>query len=792
MASQSSSRWRIPRLDRLEERVTPVTLFDNGVVALIAENRGDIAEPSVPVYFRGVSLGPYNVIEGHQRVGRTGSYPLVWSDVVANGYSRLTYSKADGTTATLASSLIGSVSYRTSTSFNLIPTVSRVDVDVVNNVASVQITAAFGTDATQIVTYQHPLSALGRTVTNGTIAFTAAQDINLDSTLLGKDALRLVSISTMWTAAGGYDTSAVSFTDSTGARQRLLLADTSGDSHLFTTPYPLATTGATFTAVKQPGSPWSPDSPTVQLTVTAATLTPPSGSAGRLAVGLEGWRQNSTDPRDDSLSLWPEVLGAPATLTAGSRIDVRFQAVATPPQTLPAALAAPVLLGPKGVAPTLAPTLSWSPMLGADHYDLLVTRLLPTRIAVRATSVTGTSYTPSTPLPQGWYRAYVRVFNAAGLPSAWSAPLTFRIDVPAPARPVLTGPSGGTTSTPTLAWSAAVHGVRYDVMVNDLTTGAAAVVWQRVDGTSYPRTYPLAPHRYRWWVRAINEAGEAGPWSAPADFTVAGDVLTDLALAHHAITYAPRSFNPNIGLYPTAGQITADLRLLYGEGFRTIITWSLDNTLSLVPALAKAVGFSYVVAGLYWYDQAQLDREYAAAVAQKDHVDAFIVGNEGLQFGRYSRAALEAAISRLRADTGKPIGTCETGGYVLNNASIMDIVDFLTVNIHPWYVPIRDITAAVDHTKNEYLAIRALAPAGKQVFIRESWWPTYSAGDAAASPANQVAYFRSLAASGIPFAWGSAFDEPWLSGEPLWGLHTVAGVRRPIVTALAALYRDPR
>ncbi|MFO0929029.1 MAG: hypothetical protein U0736_18740 [Gemmataceae bacterium] len=794
MTTRSSPVRRLLRLEWLEARETPATLFDNGTFAVVAETRAGIAEPAVPVYYRNELRGSFNVIEGYQRASRTASFPLVWSDVIANTYSRLTYQKADGTSASLASSLIGSVSFRSATGLHLVPTVSRVDVDVSNNVASVRITAAFGADAAEVVTYRHPLSVIGRTMMTGSIAFTPAQDITLDSGLLGKDALRLLTVSTMFTGTGAYDTSAVRFVDSTGAAQRLPLAGTSGDSHLFATPYPLAATGATFTAIKEPGSTWYPDSPTLQVNLIDAAFTPAGGSAGRLAVGLEGWRQNSPNPNDDSVSLWPEVLSGLAALPAGSRLDVQFQAISTPPQALPGPLAPPVLLGPRGVSPTLMPTFAWSPMLGADHYDLLVTRLTPAPgTAVRVTNVSTASYTPTTPLPQGWYRAYVRVFNAAGQASGWSAPLTFRIDVPTPARPVLAGPIGATTSTPTFTWAAVDHAASYDLLVNDATTGASFVVWQRVTGTSYSRTYPLAPHAYRWSVRAINAAGEVGPWSAPASITVAPDVLTDLLRTRHAVTYAPRNFNPNIGLYPTAAQINADLLLLRGEGFRTIITWSLDNTLSLIPARAKALGFSYVVAGIYWYDQAQLDREYAAALAQQASIDAYIVGNEGLEFGpRYSVTALTDKINDLRTATGKPVGTCETGGFVLAHPEIKDIGDFLTVNLHPWWAGIRDPAAGAQHTANEYAAIQNLAPAGKPVFVRESWWP--SSGDPAATAANQTAYFRALAASSVPFAWGEAFDQPYKAGVEgvLWGLHTATGVRKPLLLALAAEIRDPR
>lgn len=788
MSTRSTPRRCLPRLEPLEARETPATLFDNGQIAVVAENRAGIVEPPVPVYFRGEPRGTCNVVEGYQRVGRSGFFPLSRVDVVASGYSRLSYQKADGSSAALGTSLVVGPSFRDADGLHLIPTVQRVDVDVASNVVTVRLTATFGALATQVVTVRHVPAALGRTVTTVSARFTTLNDLTLDATAHGNDALRLFTVSTMY-AGSGWDTSDVQFRDAHGAVQRLAAGDLPGDQHLFAAPSPLASTGAFVTAVKQPGSTWFPDSPTVGVGLTSATLTLPGGTPERLAVGLQGWRQESSDPNDDSLSLWLEVLAAPATLPAGAQLDVLYQVTATPPQALPAAPAAPVLLGPRGVAPTLRPTFTWSAMLGADAYDLLLSRLTPAaRPVLYHAGLSEATFTPTTPLPQGLYRVRVRAVRD-GQAGGWSAPLTFRIDVPTPARPVLTGPVGATSTTPTFTWSPAAHAVAYDLLAIDRASGAV-MIRQRLTTMSYERLFPLPPRTFRWWVRAINEAGEAGAWSAPAEVQAAGDVLTDLARSRHWVTYVPRGYNPNLGRFPSAAQIRADLLLLRGEGFRGVMTWSLDGSLALVPRIAKSLGFSYVVAGLYWYDQAQLDREYRAALAEQASIDAYIVGNEGLEFGpRYTRSALQAVINDLRTATGKPLGTCETGGHLLANPELLSIGDFTTTNIHPWWAGIRDVAAAVRHTANEYAALVARAPAGKPVFVRESWWPT-GGGDPAATPANQLAYYRALAAEALPFAWGEAFDQPW-KAEPPWGLHTVAGQRKPVLVALAALIRDP-
>src|SRR5437870_3015685 len=128
LAKNRQPRFIKPRIEQLEDRYNPVKFFDNGTLALLAEVRAGIAEPVVPVFYNGGFVANANVVEGYQLVSGTTSYPLVFVDIVANTYERPTYTKPDGSSGSLGTSLINSASIRTNAGLMLVPTVSRADV----------------------------------------------------------------------------------------------------------------------------------------------------------------------------------------------------------------------------------------------------------------------------------------------------------------------------------------------------------------------------------------------------------------------------------------------------------------------------------------------------------------------------------------------------------------------------------------------------------------------------------------------------------------------------------------
>jgi exo-beta-1,3-glucanase (GH17 family) len=286
-----------------------------------------------------------------------------------------------------------------------------------------------------------------------------------------------------------------------------------------------------------------------------------------------------------------------------------------------------------------------------------------------------------------------------------------------------------------------------------------------------------------------------------------GPVLGALSDCRNWITYSPsQPYNPGNLAALTEAHITADLNQLYDAGFRGLVTYTLDGAFREAPRIAKQIGFTQVIAGAYWYNDAQLAVEKQAALEELAYIDAFIVGNEGLAGGVcqeangrqcYTRQRLEEEIAWFRTNTWKPVSTTETGYQALTiDPTLLDLGDFSTVNIQPWFNPNLDPgdpAGMAQAVSNEYLALQNLRP-DRTIFIKETW---YSAGGhPAASEANQSAFFAALAQNPtVKFVWGEAYDQPWKSESspfgtigPHWGLFTTDGTPKAVINDLKEIY----
>ena len=176
------------------------------------------------------------------------------------------------------------------------------------------------------------------------------------------------------------------------------------------------------------------------------------------------------------------------------------------------------------VQTTTTPTFSWTATPGAAYYQLTVLdQSEQNSVALTVPQVTGTTYTPTTPLINGhdyqWYvQAYV-LYNGIPYPSQASAPLVFSI-APAGATTLLSPSIGATltTATPTFQWSAVAGAALYGMTVIDLTTGANVINDSHLTTlTSYNLGVPLPTgHLYEWSVQVPGVSN-----SPTAEFTIA-------------------------------------------------------------------------------------------------------------------------------------------------------------------------------------------------------------------------------------------------------------------------------
>jgi len=291
------------------------------------EQAAGVVEAAVPTAVNGTLRGSFNVIEYSDRVPGTTSWPLTVVDI-ANTFRRLTYQRADGTTATLGTSVVGTPSFRTSAGLRYVPTVARIDLTT-GGTARVRtdMTARFGLEADIQTARTFPQPALGTTTTDLSVTFRAQTTIALGPHR-GSDAFRLAGMSSMFIDARTNDASVLYWKEAghTLHTQRLTTSTPRG-THLFVTP-PVIDVGGFIELWKEPGAAWFPDSPSMRLTLTSL-----SNVAGR--VGIQGWLDHSIAPSDDSLNIWIEWLDAPATLSSGLTMRATFSLTASPPRPAP-------------------------------------------------------------------------------------------------------------------------------------------------------------------------------------------------------------------------------------------------------------------------------------------------------------------------------------------------------------------------------------------------------------------------------------------------------------------------
>ncbi len=297
--------------------------FDNGQFALRAAD-GGVFEPAVPVFHNGTLVGGHNhkIIEAFDNVPGTGSFPLTFVDMHANTFLRATYQKTNGLTGALGTSVVGSASFRTTAGLQFIPTVTRGDVNTTGFFGRYfsQVVGNFGPQASLTTTRSYPDPVIDKTTVGLTVDFTADQNISLATggAFTGNDRFRMMTVSSMFSADTVYDADRVRYEDINGNIQTLQLTSaTTRSAHLLPAPDEV---GSWIELIKSPGSTWFADSPTIRIDLT---------NKGGLRLGIQGFLAGTTNPNDDSLSVWLEWLDAPDTIATGTNLGIEADVVAT-------------------------------------------------------------------------------------------------------------------------------------------------------------------------------------------------------------------------------------------------------------------------------------------------------------------------------------------------------------------------------------------------------------------------------------------------------------------------------
>lgn len=171
---------------------------------------------------------------------------------------------------------------------------------------------------------------------------------------------------------------------------------------------------------------------------------------------------------------------------------------------------------------------------------------------IDVTSVGSSNHTAVSPLSPGTYYWRVMATDAQLNDGPWSAVFTFVLDTTPPAAPTLLSPADlacTNDTTPTLDWLdvSDPSGVTYDLQVDNSGAGFPS---PEVNLTSLVpsirTTSALSPGTCSWRVRAVDGAGNAGPWSAVWTFdldTTAPVAPALLAPANGSITTSTPTFD---------------------------------------------------------------------------------------------------------------------------------------------------------------------------------------------------------------------------------------------------------
>src|ERR1700744_861010 len=214
-------------------------------------------------------------------------------------------------------------------------------------------------------------------------------------------------------------------------------------------------------------------------------------------------------------------------------------------------------------------------------------------------------------------------------------------------------------------------------------------------------------------------------------------------------------------------------------------TYSIENGLDQVPGLAAKVGLK-VMQGIWlgsdrFKNLAQISTVIGLTKQYPDVITSVVVGNEVLLRGEMTTADLAATIRSVKAQVSVPVTYADVWEFWLRNREIYDTVDFITINILPYWedFPIRARYAAshVDAIRKQV----AVAYPGKEILIGETGWPSEGRMRAGALPsrtnqARVVSEILSMAkAENFRVNLIEAYDQPWkrqLEGTVggYWGL----------------------
>jgi glucan 1,3-beta-glucosidase len=238
-------------------------------------------------------------------------------------------------------------------------------------------------------------------------------------------------------------------------------------------------------------------------------------------------------------------------------------------------------------------------------------------------------------------------------------------------------------------------------------------------------------------------------------------------------------------------QIDHDLQQL-SKRTNCVRTYSVLNGLDYVPTAARKLGMRVLLGIWIGSNKEANEHEIAQAIvtskADRDVIDAIIVGNEVLLRREQTSDALYEMMVRVRAATQLPVTYADVWAFWLKdkNRKLAEVSDFVTIHILPYW---EDEPVGVDHAMAHVDAIfkqvQQTFP-DKRIYVGEVGWPSVGRQREASKPSllDQARFTREFIALAnrlnLPYNFIEAYDQPWkkrLEGTVggYWGLYDAEG-----------------
>jgi exo-beta-1,3-glucanase (GH17 family) len=245
--------------------------------------------------------------------------------------------------------------------------------------------------------------------------------------------------------------------------------------------------------------------------------------------------------------------------------------------------------------------------------------------------------------------------------------------------------------------------------------------------------------------------------------------------------------NPDLGIYPTPSQIQEDVPILKSLA-DVVRTYSVTHGLENIAICAEDSNLE-MVPGAWLSDNVEENereiRNLIALTKERRNVKFVIVGCESyLRYekgwgGGILKTELIAYIDTVRHNVSVPVTTAEPKYIWRENPDLASSVDYICVNIHPYWEG-QLVDNAADFVVQNINELKSRYPQ-KRIIIGETGWPTGGdpQGLAIPSVANQKKFYvdliERLRINNIDCFYFEAFDEKWKNEPngvgPHWGLY---------------------